>query len=347
MSRRTVTSMAEAPGQDSFLDVVANLVGIFLILIIIVGSQAKTAVDAAREAQAAPGSANAISANAHDAELREKLKQAESDARTTVRDLESLQEKLTANQFELAYRRKELEQSTLQIELAKKQLEAEQSRLSQTERDSVSAQVELKTLQDKQKDLESEIARLLNAPTNVEVVENLPSPKVQKASVDEVHFQLKNGRLLYIPMMEIQKDAVKDIERAAHSYEETTRSMGPLHGFRIHYRIYTDGKEVVDSNGARGVMTRRELDMQLEPVDELMGEPVAEALQANSDLFRRLRDHPSTTATVTLWVYPDSFGHFRKLRDALYKQGYLVAARPMPEGEPIGCSTKGNRSIGQ
>ena len=48
MSRRNKAIAAEAPGQDSFLDVVANLVGIFLILIIIVGSQAKSAVTAAR-----------------------------------------------------------------------------------------------------------------------------------------------------------------------------------------------------------------------------------------------------------------------------------------------------------
>ena len=42
MSRRAKAISADAPGQDSFLDVVANLVGIFLILIIIVGSQAKS-----------------------------------------------------------------------------------------------------------------------------------------------------------------------------------------------------------------------------------------------------------------------------------------------------------------
>ncbi len=33
---------------------------------------------------------------------------------------------------------------------------------------------------------------------------------------------------------------------------------------------------------------------------------------------------------VTVWVYPDSFGEFRKLKSALYREGFLAAARPLP-----------------
>lgn len=33
---------------------------------------------------------------------------------------------------------------------------------------------------------------------------------------------------------------------------------------------------------------------------------------------------------VTAWVYPDSFGEFRKLKTALYREGFLAAARPLP-----------------
>ena len=48
MSRRdTRRNQVEAPGQDSFLDVVANLVGIILILIMVVGTQVKNAYVAA------------------------------------------------------------------------------------------------------------------------------------------------------------------------------------------------------------------------------------------------------------------------------------------------------------
>ena len=41
--RRTRRPQTEAPGQDSFLDVVANLVGILIILVMVVGARAKDA----------------------------------------------------------------------------------------------------------------------------------------------------------------------------------------------------------------------------------------------------------------------------------------------------------------
>ncbi len=51
-------------------------------------------------------------------------------------------------------------------------------------------------------------------------------------------------------------------------------------------------------------------------------------------------------ATVTVWVYPDSFEQFRVLKEELYKLGYLTASRPMPEGQPISGSPQGTRSGG-
>ena len=52
MSRRPQTD-TEASGQDSFLDVVANLVGVLIILVMVVGTQAKAALDAAASAAVA------------------------------------------------------------------------------------------------------------------------------------------------------------------------------------------------------------------------------------------------------------------------------------------------------
>lgn len=350
MSRRAKAISADAPGQDSFLDVVANLVGIFLILIIIVGSQAKSAVTAARNLKPKAGAPSAEkTANGGEA-VSQKLKQADSEARETARELESLQEKLRSNQFELGYRRTELEQTTLLINAAKEQLEKEKSALSEKEQHSIAAQVELKTLEDRRKAIEDEIDRLKNTKANIEVVENLPSPKARKSSVDEIEFRLKGGRLLHIPMRALQEDVMKDLENAARELQnrsEVTRSVGPLRGFRVHYRLYVEDKEVVSGNGARGVLRKREADMQLEPVDESAGELVADALASDSEMWRRVRESSPSTATVTLWVYPDSYGHFRKLRDALYKEGYLVAARPLPEWQPIAASTKGAKSIAQ
>jgi hypothetical protein len=348
MSRRSHASNIEAPGQDSFLDVVANLVGIFLILIIIVGSQAKSAVIAARTLSGAKTQAEP--AAQPDAELREKLKKAENDSREVLREMDALGQKLRDNQFELVYRRKELEHSTIQLKLTEEQLKTEQAKLTNSEKDSVEAQVRLKELQDKRDELQADIDRLSTSKANVEVVENIPSPKAKKANVEEIQFRLKAGRILYVPLDDIVKDVMKDLERAAHEVDqrqEIVRHAGPIRGFRVRYRVYLEGKDVVAVNGTRGVMMRREADLQVEPVDEQGGELAEEALSPQSEMSRRLLEHSAKSATITLWVYPDSFPEFRKLRDALYKQGYLVAARPLPMDAPIGASTKGERSIGQ
>jgi hypothetical protein len=50
---------------------------------------------------------------------------------------------------------------------------------------------------------------------------------------------------------------------------------------------------------------------------------------------------------VTVWVYPDSFEKFRQLKAQLFAEGFLCAARPLPEGVRIGASPQGTRSSAQ
>ena len=57
-------------------------------------------------------------------------------------------------------------------------------------------------------------------------------------------------------------------------------------------------------------------------------------------------NRPQST-TITIWVYPDSFGYFHDLKHVLYDEGYLTAARPMPDGQAIGGSPRGTRSAAQ
>jgi hypothetical protein len=50
---------------------------------------------------------------------------------------------------------------------------------------------------------------------------------------------------------------------------------------------------------------------------------------------------------VTVWVYPDSFPEYRKLKESLYHAGFSVATWPRGEGELIGGSPHGSRSAAQ
>ena len=52
-------------------------------------------------------------------------------------------------------------------------------------------------------------------------------------------------------------------------------------------------------------------------------------------------------ATITLWIYPDSFGLHRRIRNDLVERGFSVAARPLPEGLAIRGSPLGTQSAAQ
>jgi hypothetical protein len=52
-------------------------------------------------------------------------------------------------------------------------------------------------------------------------------------------------------------------------------------------------------------------------------------------------------ATLTFWVYPDSFAAYRELQEFAHAEGFDVAARPLPHGVPIAGSPNGSRSSSQ
>jgi hypothetical protein len=83
------------------------------------------------------------------------------------------------------------------------------------------------------------------------------------------------------------------------------------------------------------------------PADDESGEPLAEALQPNSEFSRHLAEWDPNETIITVWTYPDSFGAFRQLKSELYGRGFLTAARPLPDGQPISGSPQGTRSAAQ
>jgi hypothetical protein len=86
---------------------------------------------------------------------------------------------------------------------------------------------------------------------------------------------------------------------------------------------------------------------QLEPIVAVRGETADAALAEGSE-FRHIVDGLDPQQTVvTIWVYPDSFALYRRVRDYLYERDLVVAGRPLPEGVPISSSRRGTVSRGQ
>ena len=87
--------------------------------------------------------------------------------------------------------------------------------------------------------------------------------------------------------------------------------------------------------------------MVLTPVADNLGETVNEAMRPNSQFRLALANRRAKDATITLWTYPDSFDDFRRVKKELYRLGFPVAARPLPEGVPISGSSSGSKSTAE
>ena len=331
----------EAPGYDSFLDVVANLVGIFIILIMVVGVRAKDALlDApvAEEAASAEISARDVAA----------ARSAAEDVEASI--TEDLAEQLQRELFEVAFRKTERDKLQTMVTAAAYELQQQRDKLSEAERDQFDVSRQLQQAKSELHQLQAGIQAVENSPAPTAVLEHLPTPMAKTVFGSELHFRLLGGRLAYVPWDDLvekfKQEAKQKVWRLkdAPTFSET---IGPMQGFRMRYTL----KRVDHTTATRlgnAVQTAVELDrFILIPIAEDLGEPLEAALREDSDFQRIIAASDPRRTTVTVWTYPDSFEQFRQLKAHLFQRGYLTAARPMPEGLPIGGSPQGSRSAAQ
>ena len=124
-------------------------------------------------------------------------------------------------------------------------------------------------------------------------------------------------------------------------------SVGPIDGFRLLYRVQLTQVAVPTRSGIDQVRPVVDEKYEYVPTTTLIGEPIEQAVSANSNLLRALRGSSPGTTTVTIWTYPDSFAEFRVLKKALFDLGFAAAGRPLPAGEVISASPSGTRSAAQ
>jgi hypothetical protein len=86
---------------------------------------------------------------------------------------------------------------------------------------------------------------------------------------------------------------------------------------------------------------------EIDVTPENIGETLEESLSTTGKLRGEISSRVPAETVVTVWVYPDSFAQFRELKTALYREGFLAAARPLPDDILIGASPRGSRSAAQ
>lgn len=385
MSRRSQRPELEF-GSDSFLDVVCNIVGILIILIVIV------AVQLERQ----PRSAVAESEFTEIAKQRSALI-AEFDAASGTR--ESLRTQLQGLQHDTA----ELEGQAAKAELTKAELEsklkgakaalqtsqdkAQHSSRQKTrlEKDHASISARIASLEkaieqtgqqssrlaetlthasEQEKDLAGKLRTAVVETQKLEEVlkvteqKSIPrdrlqhrlSPVTRPADADEQHYRISKGKVSLIPLddlLERLKAQVLSKRAAIMRFNQFEGTVGPVNGYTMNYTVEKEGPSTLEALQNGDGRTRVNVSRwEIVPDVSLVEESVEEAVRPGSR-FRNSLETRQPDSVVTIWIYEDSFREFPELREVAHGLQLRVAARPLPAGTPIVGSPNGSRSNAQ
>ncbi len=323
MSKRKPTADLGV-GEDSFLDTTANLVGILIILVVVIGAKTK------------------IDAEAYGRKLAETpTSSAEEPRREALALIQSLnQQKIEMRNYELEteYRKRERDALLRQVAEARQQIDAELESVDDEQRALVESSSKLESLKSQLSDVQQQIGAAEPQPQPPVVLEHLPTPMARTVFTREMHVQLSNGLVTVIPwdrLVATLRDQAPLAARRGSSRGRFEDVLGPIGGYLMRYRM----------NAVPGGF---ELDrFELETTSDAPSEPLAEALSGSGRLRIELASRQPGETVVTVWVAPDSFEEFRQLKAALFDEGFLSAARPLPDGVRIGASPNGTRSSAQ
>lgn len=335
MSQSNITT-----GQDAFLDIVANLVGILIILIVIVGAHAGAA---ARDHVAV------------DQDLKSNIHQAVLQTQRQQMDLEKLEidnEQLeTLIDQEKAYARQLTEvrhQRLVELETVRQLIQKQTKDLNEKDRGAFLAKTKQQNLQRKLTEAKATLAALnsadvpQNIDTKTETIDHYPSPIARTVFSQEIHFRLLNGKLVWVPLDELVENMKQHWSLIAEnkSFLKTKQTVGPVGNFRLQYDLDSRGQ-----GASRRVQFRK---FDLIPVDQNAGEPVNWALQSGqSQWSTRLALYAPKTTTVSVWAYPDSYQEHAKIKKWLHTHGYQMASWPMEHGRFISGSPNGFKTSAQ
>lgn len=383
MSRRAQKPELEF-GSDSFLDVVCNIVGILIILIVVVGVKVDRQPKLTEQAEA-DASQRGVDQGQLLAERQRALELLRRDEQETNEQLQTLQTDDTQSQL--------LIQQTMEAqELARQQLESEQQQAErrrkqaadlEADQNAMAARVAAlqKSLNDKSRDAlkvgqmlarvstsEQEIdaqlrAAVVETQKLQEVLESTEqaaqptarmqhrlSPVTKPAENEELHFRINNGRISEIPLEELLnrlKEQVLARRSTVMRFNQFDGTVGPVQGYLMTYTVEKEGPSTLEALQNGDGRTRVNVTRwKIEPDTSLVDETFDQAVRPGSRYRQRIETAMPDTV-VTMWIYPDSFSGFASLREIAHGLQLRVAARPLPAGTPIVGSPGGSRSTAQ
>ncbi|MAZ95683.1 MAG: hypothetical protein CMJ73_06605 [Planctomycetaceae bacterium] len=335
--RRFRDSSVQGEGHDSFLDIVANLVGVLIILVMVVAVRARDgAVDEQRAQTSSLEPVDVESARFEAEGIRE--------------DIQRIEQLLQRQAMEIAYREKERDKVFQELRVLELLVQQQESHLDTSQQEKLQKQAMLGDLKHQLEDLEQARRTVEQMQSQPEVIQHRPTPMAKTVFGTEIHFRLFQGRITYIPWDQLIERLKQDAQQKARNLSgegKLTELIGPIGGFRMRYQL---GVRRYLANTTDGPRMRQGLQLEqfeLIPVDPTMGEGVASAMEEGSRFLQTLGSFSSQRTTVTIWVYPESFIQFQQIKTLLHQRGFACAGRPLPAGALISGSPSGSLSAAQ
>jgi len=326
-------------GQDAFLDIVANLVGILIILVVLVGAHAGSNASNPAEPEVA------VTEKVIAADLA--ADEAASRMDVLVKDNEEIevlidQENAVARQLTRIRHQRLVAIEELKIQLAAKQstLDAQDQTLLAKQSEKIGLESQLKQLTD----TAAAVSSLKTNASDAKTIDHYPNPIASTVFSQEVHFQLSGGKLVYVPLDELVSKMKQDWQLIAESRTEFNSSrdtIGPIGNFRLQYELET----AATAGSRRQIRFKR---FALYPVVETAGEPTSAALSNPASHWNAvLKNLNPAQTTVSIWVYPDSFKEHAFIKKWLYENKFKMASWPLEFGRLISGGPDGLKTSAQ
>lgn len=365
-------------GSDSFLDIIANLVGILIILIVLAGLRASETVELADSVTEPPHSPKPVPSlpareetdSAQKAEEARAELEAERQRRLTAIEeasrlaaLSDVARKQIVDLQTAAYRVDDSDAATAlsgaqqdrdESDAALRVLIAAQQRIDD-ERAHATARFdrqssELNRVAAQLDEVNRELSGLADRKPKKESLTHRVSPVGKIVAGDEVHFRISDRKISHVPIEELSgilRDKIRHNGSWLLKYNRHAGVIGPVEGYRLEYVVAREQLSVVDElRVSRGYVRIGVSEFVIRPTRDIVEASVAAALQRGGLVYRRLAALPPDTP-VTLWVYPESFTAYRQVAAFARQNGFIVAGRPLPEGMPIAGSPQGSKSVAQ
>jgi hypothetical protein len=340
------------PGQDSFIDVVCNMVGILIVLVMIVGVRASSADYEPAAADAKAASQTAAPAEAVNPQTIAELDEVRRRAEQAMKEIDGAVGQIADISVQGALIEARREQLSLVRATVEQSIEERRAKLDAEGRQQFDVQREIAEAEIKLHQLTQEQISLVAQSTQVEEIECVPTPLAKTVTGEEIHVRLRRGQLAVVPaeelMKEVERRGADHLRNGLRSRNEAEDVFGPINGFRMRLSIERHDTSLPGESRLNGPQ-RAEMLMEgvFLPVSEDIGQELDQALLPNSAFMQAIRAKRTATPAVTVWVYPDSYGELRVLKRALWEAAIPMAVRPLPDGQHIVFSTAGSKSAAQ